>query len=249
MLRARIVQLDEQTQQHTHHYHQVTMALKGRIAIKVNGLSDDVCRMRACVIPRGMHHEFAAAEENRLLVLDLDEQDWRREHVGMLAQLFEAPRFLMLDAAFLNLLDYAVLDLSRYDDPHLASSLGEMLLCALCLRLSDQQPLPDDKALDLERLETFVQDNLAQRITVLEMAQVACLSPSHFHAQFKAAVGRTPHQYLLHVRLERASRLLQETSLPLVNIAEECGFSSQSALTTAMRRYLGVTPRRLRDIR
>ena len=39
---------------------------------------------------------------------------------------------------------------------------------------------------------------------------------------------------------------LRETPLPLARIAEECGFSSQSALTTATRRYLGLTPRSLR---
>ncbi|HLA30766.1 MAG TPA: helix-turn-helix domain-containing protein, partial [Pseudomonas sp.] len=43
-----------------------------------------------------------------------------------------------------------------------------------------------------------------------------------------------------------AARLLRESGLPLIRIAEECGFSSQSALTTAMRRYLGLTPKRLR---
>jgi AraC-like DNA-binding protein len=32
----------------------------------------------------------------------------------------------------------------------------------------------------------------------------------------------------------------------LIRIAEECGFSSQSALTNAMRRYLGLTPKRVR---
>ena len=40
--------------------------------------------------------------------------------------------------------------------------------------------------------------------------------------------------------------MLRESNLPLVRIAEECGFSSQSALTTAMRRYMGLTPKRLR---
>ena len=70
--------------------------------------------------------------------------------------------------------------------------------------------------------------------------------PQPFHAQFKDSVGLTPHQYLLKARLDRAARLLRETPLPLVRIAEECGFSSQSALTTATRRYLGLTPRGLR---
>jgi AraC-like DNA-binding protein len=39
---------------------------------------------------------------------------------------------------------------------------------------------------------------------------------------------------------------LRESGLPLIRIAEECGFSSQSALTNAMRRYLGLTPKRVR---
>ena len=62
----------------------------------------------------------------------------------------------------------------------------------------------------------------------------------------KDSLGLTPHQYLLKARLDHASRLLRSSSLPLVRIAEECGFSSQSALTTAMRRYLGLTPKGLR---
>ena len=98
----------------------------------------------------------------------------------------------------------------------------------------------------MQRLDGHIRSHLARRITVAELAQVACLSPSHFHAQFKDCLGLTPHQYLLKTRLDRAARLLRESDQTLVRIAEECGFSSQSALTTAMRRYLGLTPRRLR---
>jgi AraC-like DNA-binding protein len=129
----------------------------------------------------------------------------------------------------------------------LARSLGGILLRALYLRLFGDAKPRRGTALDLERLDIFIRDNLARRISVAELAQVACLSPSHFHAQFKDALGLTPHQYLLKTRLDSASRLLRDSDRPLVRIAEECGFSSQSALTTAMRRYLGLTPKRLRD--
>jgi AraC-like DNA-binding protein len=116
------------------------------------------------------------------------------------------------------------------------------LLRALHLRLFGESLQRPVGPLDIQRLDNHIQDNLARRITVAELAQVVCLSPSHFHAQFKDCVGLTPHQYLLKTRLDRAARLLRETPLPLVRIAEECGFSSQSALTTATRRYLGLTP-------
>ena len=63
-----------------------------------------------------------------------------------------------------------------------------MLIRALHLRLfGEQQPLAASGPLDLERLDAHIVRNLARRITVAELAQVACLSPSHFHAQFRTA--------------------------------------------------------------
>ena len=121
------------------------------------------------------------------------------------------------------------------------------MLRALHLRLFGAQSRSLAGTLDIERLDAYILEHLVRRISVAELANVACLSPSHFHAQFKDNVGLTPHQYLLKARLDRASRLLQSSPLPLVRIAEECGFSSQSALTTALRRYLGLTPKRLRN--
>jgi AraC-like DNA-binding protein len=137
--------------------------------------------------------------------------------------------------------------LQRYGtDPILGRALGGVLLRALHLRLFGEPQERVAGMLNVERLDQFIINNLARRISVAELAQVACLSPSHFHAQFKDSVGLTPHQYLLKTRLDRAARLLRESGLPLIRIAEECGFSSQSALTTAMRRYLGLTPKRVR---
>jgi len=144
-------------------------------------------------------------------------------------------------------LNYAGAELARYgSDPLLARALGGVLLRALHLRVFGEGTRQPIGPLDVARLDAHIESNLARRITVAELAQVVCLSPSHFHAQFKDSVGLTPHQYLLKSRLNRAARLLRESPLPLVRIAEECGFSSQSALTTATRRYLGLTPKKLR---
>jgi AraC-like DNA-binding protein len=182
-----------------------------------------------------------------MLIIDLNEQGTSSEDLEFLTHLFETPRYPQLDADFQNLLNYAGAELGRYgSDPMLARALGGVLLRALHLRLFGEQRARVPGPLNLERLDGYIGEHLARRISVAELAQVACLSPSHFHAQFKDSVGLTPHQYLLKTRLDRAARLLRESGLPLIRIAEECGFSSQSALTTAMRRYLGLTPKRLR---
>ncbi|AOE86846.1 helix-turn-helix transcriptional regulator [Pseudomonas sp. TCU-HL1] len=247
MLEARLLCLDDQAHHHAHDHHQLVMSLAGRAEFEVEGRGGEVCRMRACLVPGDAGHEFAGVGENRMLILDLDGQCTSAEDLDMLGRLFETPRYPELDADFQNLLSYAGAELARYgSDPLLARSLGGILLRALYLRLFGEVRRRSAGSLDIERLDSYIINNLSRRISVAELAQVACLSPSHFHAQFKDCVGLTPHQYLLKTRLDRAARLLRESEQPLVRIAEECGFSSQSALTTAMRRYLGLTPKRLR---
>ncbi len=223
------------------------MSLAGRAEFEVEGRGGEVCRMRACLVPGDAGHQFAGLGDNRMLILDLDERGTSPEDLELLGPLFETPRYPELDADFHNLLNYAGAELARYgSDPMLARSLGGILLRALYLRLFGEARRRPVGSLDIERLDGYILNNLSRRISVAELAQVACLSPSHFHAQFKDCVGLTPHQYLLKTRLDQAARLVRESDQPLVRIAEECGFSSQSALTTAMRRYLGLTPGRLR---
>ncbi|MEM8822263.1 MAG: helix-turn-helix transcriptional regulator, partial [Pseudomonadota bacterium] len=52
----------------------------------------------------------------------------------------------------------------------------------------------------------------------------------------------TPHQWLRRERLLRAQAMLSETDTPVAEVAYATGFSSQSHLTTIMRREHGVTP-------
>ncbi|MFP6860368.1 AraC family transcriptional regulator [Pseudomonas sp.] len=248
MFNARLMRLDDQAHEHTHDHHQLVLSLAGRAEFEVNGRGGEVCRMRACLVPGDADHQFAGMGDNRMLIIDLDEQGTSSEDLQLLTRLFETPRYPQLDADFQNLLSYAGAELERYgSDPLLPRALGGVLLRALHLRLFGESCVRAVGALNLERIDSYIVEHLARRISVAELAQVACLSPSHFHAQFKDSVGLTPHQYLLKTRLDRAVRLLRESGLPLIRIAEECGFSSQSALTTAMRRYLGLTPKRLRS--
>ncbi|WP_440468444.1 helix-turn-helix domain-containing protein [Pseudomonas sp. YH-1] len=247
MFDTRLAKLSDQTDQHAHDHHQLVMSLSGRAEFEIGGAGGEVCRMRACLVPGDVGHEFAGLGDNRMLIVDLDETGAAEQDRELLARLFEVPRYPTLDADFQHLLSYAGAEIARYGgDPLLARALGGVLLRALHLRLFGEDRAPHNGPLDLERLDSYIADHLSRRISVAELAQVACLSPSHFHAQFKDRVGLTPHQYLLRQRLDRAARLLRESDLPLVGVAGECGFSSQSALTTAMRRYLGLTPGSLR---
>ena len=67
-------------------------------------------------------------------------------------------------------------------------------------------------------------------------------SRTHFVRMFHAATGRTPHHYILQLRLTRAKDLIRERRTSLIDIAALCGFSSQSHMSTVFRQVLGMTP-------
>lgn len=92
----------------------------------------------------------------------------------------------------------------------------------------------------------YIQVNGAQDLSIEKLAGIAHLSPYHFSRLFKQTTGLTPHQYVLHRRIEEAKRLLGETRLDLVEIAERLGFRDQSHFTERFRRVTGATPKRWR---
>lgn len=91
--------------------------------------------------------------------------------------------------------------------------------------------------------------NIDGNVGLDQLAAACKLSRSHFARAFKVTTGSPPFQWLLTQRIERAKHLLQESSLPIDQIAEQCGFAAQSHFTRTFRKFVGVTPglwRRLR---
>jgi AraC family transcriptional regulator len=59
-------------------------------------------------------------------------------------------------------------------------------------------------------------------------------------------MGVSPHRYVLAARLDLARKLLAQSTLPIVRVAAECGFSSQSHLTASFRTAHSTTPAQYR---
>ncbi|RUT91735.1 AraC family transcriptional regulator, partial [Mesorhizobium sp. USDA-HM6] len=72
------------------------------------------------------------------------------------------------------------------------------------------------------------------------------LSPYHFARAFSKTFGVSPHRYVLILRLDFAEKLLADRRMSITDIADLSGFSSQSHLTTTMKKYRNVTPQQVR---
>lgn len=88
----------------------------------------------------------------------------------------------------------------------------------------------------LKRVLAYIEDNLAQDLSLKEIAGIAELSVSHLKTTFRTSVGLPVHQYIIERRVNRAQGLLREGKFPVARIAAETGFSHQSHLSYHLRR-------------
>jgi AraC family transcriptional regulator len=78
----------------------------------------------------------------------------------------------------------------------------------------------------LERVTEYVDAHLDGRIVLEQLAEAAALSPFHFARNFRATTRLTPYAFVTARRMERARRLLSETSLPAAAVAARVGYAN-----------------------
>lgn len=94
----------------------------------------------------------------------------------------------------------------------------------------------------LSQAVRFIRQHACDGITVADVLKVAPLSRRVLEQRFRKFLGRTPHDQILAVKLERVKRLLAETDLSLTLIAERAGFQHEEYLSVVFKKHMGVTP-------
>ncbi|MFC5650162.1 helix-turn-helix domain-containing protein [Paenibacillus solisilvae] len=94
----------------------------------------------------------------------------------------------------------------------------------------------------MERAKLYIQQNGCGEISMLKLANDLGISPVQLSRRFSKSTGVTPSSYLIHVRLEKAKSLLNETYLPLEQIAQACGFSNGFYLSRVFTKIMKISP-------
>jgi AraC family transcriptional regulator len=94
----------------------------------------------------------------------------------------------------------------------------------------------------LRRAKEMLRMDLASKASPRRLADACKLSVSHFSRAFKTSTGISPHEWLVGLRVETAQSLLENSWVPLVEIAALCGFADQSHFSRVFARIWGKSP-------
>ena len=100
-----------------------------------------------------------------------------------------------------------------------------------------------------KRLMEFIEEHLAEEISLAALAELSGLSLYHFARAFTQSFGVPPHRYHMARRMDCARNLLRKVTLSVTEIGIQTGFRETSSFTRAFRRFTGLTPTEYRRLR
>ena len=236
-------------------HHLVVLHLTG--PVRIDGRIDDNPRSKVVspggigFWPAGRQFSITLRDQLETVHLYLSSTVMRKaeETLGYASgKLSYRPLFAMKDELLEQLIMEAWRIAAKRSDR--SSSYADQLAMAIATRLvwmnagSAQEP-ECDKGLtssQLEKIQNFIDQNLDSHIRLQDLSDLIGHSASHFSRQFKNATRKSPHQFVVFQRVERAKRLLRNSTSSIAEIALDCGFAHQEHLTHVFRRVAGVTP-------
>ena len=93
----------------------------------------------------------------------------------------------------------------------------------------------------------LMEANIEQPLTTQELAECVDISKRQLERLFRAHLQTTPTNYYQTLRLKESKRLLEQTTLSIVEVAVACGFLSAGHFSKRFRLQYGVTPREARE--
>ena len=122
------------------------------------------------------------------------------------------------------------------------TACSQMLHRLLCLLLLGEPQTAPDGSDCIALAIRFMNRHLFEPISVQQVAEAVCLSPSHFSRRFKARTGYSPYEYIVLRRIDRAKALLTSTDRTVREIAFSTGYNSEENFIHSFQKHVGIPP-------
>jgi AraC family transcriptional regulator, melibiose operon regulatory protein len=123
------------------------------------------------------------------------------------------------------------------------------LLCTHNCDLLSESTTPNAiEKIRLRRMLDYIQCHYTEQIQLKHIADAAFVSGRECLRCFKSVIGTPPMQYVINLRIQKARKLLLETTLSLSEVCERCGFQNQSYFTKVFRKLTNISPGKYRKL-
>ena len=93
-----------------------------------------------------------------------------------------------------------------------------------------------------------IEDNLSSKLTLNHLADIACMSPSHFHRTFRKATGCTPFKFIEEIKMNKAFQLLVSDSKNVQELTLLLGYEDYETFSRAFKKHHFFAPDDLKAI-
>ena len=113
--------------------------------------------------------------------------------------------------------------------------------------LKDAQPKTEINDDRIQKVLSYIRENIYKTIDIDSLAAISCLSKDHFIRLFKKEINNTPLQYINQKKIEKAQLILITDSMPVKNISYLLAYEDHSYFNRLFKKLTGVTPQQYRD--
>ncbi len=113
--------------------------------------------------------------------------------------------------------------------------------------IREHSPRLRDPDAPIKQAIDYIKANYARKLTLEEISNEVGFSKHYLARRFKKSIGMTVIEYINQVRCKKAKKLLKQKKLPILQIANQCGFDNASYFSKTFRAVMGQLPSEYRE--
>lgn len=228
---------------HFHSTVELALVQEGRICVTQDGVTTEAGPGTLIVNSSYMLHSYATPEQSRIIVVTIPlntlpalrsqlKQHSFAQSVVDTAHMQECRRIIHMMA-----------DPQNRENELFVNAMGEALIALLIQKIGLKENTADAEGDLMKRILIYLQDHAAEPITVSDAAAHFGYSVGRFSHLFNGRIGCPFPRYVNSLRCTLAQEMLAHSTLPLIDVATACGFSSLRTFHRVYRELTGDTPR------
>jgi AraC family L-rhamnose operon transcriptional activator RhaR/AraC family L-rhamnose operon regulatory protein RhaS len=256
------------TQQHTHEFVEMIVILTGSGIHQTKFSKYKISAGDVIVIPKNGVHGYCEVNELELMnvlfdpqqlplpLLDLYKLPGYNALFGLENDFFEQNRFypkFHLNKSSFEIIRTILTEMREESEKRIPGyrccQMGYFmaLLGKICRLYTENMDNIHEPSLNIGKIISLLNSNYNKDIRLADILQKTGMSKNTFLRNFKRATGSTPIDYLIHIRVLKASSLLQETDMSISEIGYKVGFADSNYFSRVFRKVTGLTPREFRN--